>query len=325
MSTFTVVKHMNATVLEQGSIPHPGIGPVNDDDPIVYHAYYQWVPFVLFFQAILFYLPHAIWKNLEDNRLNVLVSGLHVASLALGDKETIVNDRLTIPSKNFRGERIWQIRQAFINRLHINKPWAYYLGLCELLNFVNVLMQIYITDKFLGGTFLGLADTIADGTYTDHMDPLDIVFPKVTKCTFHKYGPSGSMQKHDALCVMALNIINEKIYTFLWFWFAILAILTGLGLLWRILTMILHARSDIFNRIVFSMASPGKYNPWTVLRVTNHYSFGDWLFIYYIAKNLDSYVFKDLFEHLARDLENRRKSSYTLYPEFEEEPLTMDA
>ena len=25
----------------------------------------------------------------------------------------------------------------------------------------------------------------------------DIVFPKVTKCHFHKYGASGSIQKHD--------------------------------------------------------------------------------------------------------------------------------
>jgi hypothetical protein len=41
---------------------------------------------------------------------------------------------------------------------------------------------------------------------------------------------------------MALNIINEKIYTFLWFWFIILTILSGLGLIWRVLTMTLHSR-----------------------------------------------------------------------------------
>lgn len=64
----------------------------------------------------------------------------------------------------------------------------------------------------------------------------------MTKCIFHKYGPSGTIQKHDALCVMALNIVNEKIYTVLWFWFVALAVITGLGLVWRMLTMILHAR-----------------------------------------------------------------------------------
>ena len=54
---------------------------------------------------------------------------------------------------------------------------------------------------------------------------------QVTKCTFHKFGPSGTVQKFDGLCVLPLNIINEKIYVFLWFWFVILAITTGIQVL----------------------------------------------------------------------------------------------
>merc|ERR1719471_1858696 len=33
---------------------------------------------------------------------------------------------------------------------------------------------------------------------------MNIVFPKVTKCTFHKYGPSGTITRHDGLCILAL-------------------------------------------------------------------------------------------------------------------------
>ena len=33
----------------------------------------------------------------------------------------------------------------------------------------------------------------------------------MTKCTFHKYGPSGTVTRHDGLCILALNIINEKV------------------------------------------------------------------------------------------------------------------
>ena len=32
----------------------------------------------------------------------------------------------------------------------------------------------------------------------DREDPMARVFPKVTKCTFHKFGPSGTIQRHDA-------------------------------------------------------------------------------------------------------------------------------
>lgn len=51
------------------------------------------------------------------------------------------------------------------------------------------------------------------------------VFPRITKCIFHKYGASGSIQKHDSLCVLPLNIVNEKTYIFIWFWFIILLLM----------------------------------------------------------------------------------------------------
>ena len=50
----------------------------------------------------------------------------------------------------------------------------------------------------------------------------------MTKCEFHKFGSSGTVEKLDALCVLPLNIINEKIYVFLWFWFIIVAIVTAI-------------------------------------------------------------------------------------------------
>ena len=59
----------------------------------------------------------------------------------------------------------------------------------------------------------------------------------MTKCTFHKYGPSGTITTHDGLCILALNIINEKIYVFLWFWFIGVAIFSTLALIYTILIL----------------------------------------------------------------------------------------
>ena len=43
-------------------------------DEVVYHKYYQWVCYVLFFQAGLFYIPRFLWKTIEGGRMQMLVS-----------------------------------------------------------------------------------------------------------------------------------------------------------------------------------------------------------------------------------------------------------
>jgi hypothetical protein len=66
------VKHLNGTAVQQGEVPHPGIGPMAKDDPVIRHAYYQWVPFFLFFQALFFYLPHYMWRKMEGRARSYL-------------------------------------------------------------------------------------------------------------------------------------------------------------------------------------------------------------------------------------------------------------
>lgn len=42
-------------------------------------------------------------------------------------------------------------------------------------------------------------------------DPMSYVFPRMAKCTFKSFGPSGTIQVRDVMCLIATNIINEKV------------------------------------------------------------------------------------------------------------------
>lgn len=297
-STFTVVKYHNASSVVGSRVAYAGVGPHTPEDEVTRHAYYQWVPFVLFFQALLFYLPHFIWKNIENNRMSNIINSVKTSAI-------VVETEVTIRGEKFDSGATVKMREELLKnicltraRFRLNKDWALGLVSCELLNALNIILQIHMVDSFLQGNFTDLGSR-----WLSDEDVLETVFPKVTKCTFHKFGPSGSIQTHDSLCVMALNIINEKIYIILWFWFMVLLVVTLLGLTWRVLTLLLHRRSGSFNRLVWGEVSPGPALKRREMEViATKLSFSDWLFLYYLGRNMNGDMFRRTVTELATEL-----------------------
>ena len=52
-------------------------------------------------------------------------------------------------------------------------------------------------------------------------------------CEFWEHGPTGQHQMCHAMCVLRLNIIIEKLYLVLWFWYAILIAMSLLAVTYR--------------------------------------------------------------------------------------------
>lgn len=179
-TTFTVIRHLNESLLHAKVIPHPGIGPMYEADPVTHHAYYQWVPFVLFLQCVMFYCTHVVWKKIEGGKLKNLVDGLHMIALSkYVKKDDIILKNYKIPSTQTVDTKIKLIKGAFYSHVKANPHWGYYLTMCEVLNFAHVILQVYITDVFLGGKFLSLGIDFMNDDFKGEMDVLDIVFPKV--------------------------------------------------------------------------------------------------------------------------------------------------
>ncbi|XP_046398954.1 innexin shaking-B-like isoform X2 [Ischnura elegans] len=269
-------------------VPYPGVDNSRNsgDQEKKYAKYYQWVCFCLFFQAILFYAPRWFWKSCEGGKITTLMMDLDVGICSEGERKH---------KKRLLLDYLWENRNN-------HNWWAYKYYLCELLALLNLVGQMFLMDRFFDGAFLTYGLEVIefmDSDQEDRIDPMIIIFPRMAKCTFHKFGSSGEVERHDAVCILPLNVVNEKIYIFLWFWFLILGFLTTLVLLWRLLAiasprtrvLLLNRRFRLVSREICE----------TIVRNTR---LGDWFLLVTLGENLDSLVFRDVLTDLSVKLKH---------------------
>ena len=89
--------------------------------------------------------------------------------------------------------------------------------------------------------------------------------------------------KLDALCVLGLNIINEKIYITLWFWFIILAILTALYTVYVVAIVTLPGLRR--NLVIRKAKKNQKDHAYHLVEKAN---IGDWFMIFLLSRNMDT-------------------------------------
>nr|CAD7568996.1 unnamed protein product [Timema californicum] len=284
-STYSV---HSAFLLQIGlDIPYPGVENSRRSNDHKVHHFYQWVAFCLFFQAILFYTPRWLWKNWEGGKIHALMMDLDVGICSEIEKKQ---------KKKLLLDYLW-------DNLKFHNWWAYRYYFCELLALANVIGQMFLMNRFFDGAFLTFGiDVISfvESDQEDRVDPMIYIFPRMTKCTFYKYGVSGEVERLDAVCILPLNVVNEKIYIFLWFWFLILFVLTSGCILYRII-IILSPRMRVYLlRLRFRLIRRDAIDV-----IVCKSKMGDWFLIYMLGENVDSLIFRDVMHELAARLGHR--------------------
>lgn len=278
-TTYTVPSALNLRV--GIDVPHPGISHSTNEKEFRYHRYYQWVCFVLFFQATLFYIPRWLWKMWEGGRIQALMMDLDVG--VCSEQEKRQKKRLLVDYLvSSRGHHDWYAGRYFF---------------CEILALGNIIGQMYMLDRFFDNEFINYGFEVIDFHQMDQeerFDPMIRIFPKITKCKFYMWGPSANIQPVDALCLLPLNIINEKIFIFVWFWFLILGGLTGIMILFHLVIIACPPVRVYVLNMRFRLTQLDHLH--TIVRKT---SIGDWFLIYMLGNNIDSVIFKDVIEDLA--------------------------
>ena len=217
--------------------------------------------------------------------------------------------------------------------LQYHNWWAYKYYLCEILSLVNVIgsltfcrpsVKIYLTvifylkkgqmflmNRFFDGAFFTFGIKVIEfmeNDQEDRVDPMIYIFPRMTKCTFFKYGVSGEIERHDAICILPLNVVNEKIYIFIWFWFIFLAILTSITLLYRLVIICSPRVRGYLLRVRFRLVRRDVID--TIVRKSK---MGDWFLFYMLGENIDSIIFRDVMQELANKLGHNHFRPFSIF------------
>ena len=56
-------------------------------------------------------------------------------------------------------------------------------------------------------------------------DPFCELFPKMAACHYSRYGMGGIEDDRHAICILGLNMVNDKIFALCWLWHCFIVIM----------------------------------------------------------------------------------------------------
>jgi len=222
-------------------------------------TYYQWVPIILVFMAFLFKVPCLVWRMLNGySGLNLekivnMAAGTQTAEPKKRD-ETVKHiavyiDRWLETHRQYNYNFMVRMKQkaSKVCLILCNKREGTYLtGLymfVKILYCVNVICQFFILNAFMGHSFYSAYGLeVLNGLANNWEVQESPRFPRVTLCDFD-IRQLQNLQRWTVQCVLPINLFNEKIFIFLWFWFVVVAAVTcGNFLFWIWRVIVKHNR-----------------------------------------------------------------------------------
>lgn len=130
-----------------------------------------------------------------------------------------------------------------------------------------------------------------------------LILLQVAKCDYRRFGPSGTIETLDTICVLPINVINEKIYIVLWFWLIFVAVVSAFYNIFLVLVALCpYIRVAILKSRFFV---PVKHEDIVSAIQRENMSWlqelGDWLVLDMVFWNLDKWTNREILRHINRD------------------------
>jgi len=268
--------------IKEGSQKHFNCISTNPGSDV---TFYQWITFMLLINAAIFRIPYIIWKFCEGGFMKKIFSE--------GTKDLAKKDDVSL-------------EKAYLQRINKEKGkmgWYYFTFFsCQVLNVGMLVLNCLFTNALLTGNFewYGAKVTSQYLMPDPDADPLCNAFPTVTSCRMNTIGTGMGPSTTSGVCILSQNIINQKIYLVLWFWFIIMFAIGILQILFEMLFICLPS----FRIALIAVHMDGWISFFTGKLDTNYVrkcvgskvAIGYGFLLYQMGKNMDEHVFRSFLE-----------------------------
>lgn len=211
-------------------------------------GYYQWVPMILLFQALLFKIPCILWRILTAsagvNLDKIVTLAAETQYISPEERERTIRhivkymDRWLENAREYRSGCFIRLRQTISKFCCIvcGKRYGNYLVtiymFIKLLYMTNAVGQLFILNEFLGTNYNAYGFEVMGKLSRGEDFEESPRFPRVTMCDF-SIRQLRNVQQYSVQCVLPINLFNEKIFMFIWFWLVAVSVLsTANFLIW---------------------------------------------------------------------------------------------
>merc|ERR1711953_684405 len=268
--------------------------------------YYQWVPFMLVISAVIFKIPDVIWGLLEG-----------------GFMKSFADDSANSVSIHKDEEAKKKLIKSHISLFGVlkgnNKFYYFKFLFCQILNIVLLIANFSMTSAFLDTDFSTYGTDVLEYLTDDNdsrLNPMCKVFPTAVSCTMPKVGTGGGESNTNHLCILSQNVINEKIYLGLWFWFIFLAAIGSIQMLYEVIIIALPVI-----RLQLTLLTMGSHGSDDINDFFKSCDFADWFFLNQIGKNTEKKFYREFIKGLAKDHASKLEEVKVDNPQYEEYPM----
>ena len=180
-------------------------------------GYYQWVPFILLTSAFFFYLPRLLWRSMNTR------SGINLQGLVKKTNANAISSSIELYCDPY--EKSSSLLSRSLRSLcctsgkHLGNYLSVIFIMTKFLYLINSILQLFFIQFVLGqpgwlyGFSIWRSIFIHNSVLTDSP-----YFPRVTLCDL-RIREVGNLHRYTVQCVLPINMLNEKVFSLLWFWF----------------------------------------------------------------------------------------------------------